>query len=433
MNLCQSRMVMAFVCTFACASTASAAEYTLVTGVDPLLMPGSSRLVAPSPGPGFPGTFDDDNRLAGTSESEAPATYQGAGTPLFDPNEFGALSFTLRRGSAPAGGSNRVPIMGIDFLGGPQLDLDGNTANITRSLIPVTGESAVAIPGSASAMDLSVDLTALTIVLTRFDATGTNVSSAGLNPGIATTLNVLAGTEPNANPGFSINPTVDTRVGQLVPFAGVSSLSGVYQVQNLGYEIWQDSIDPASGTAAQLGSFQFLGTFRGWLVIADENGDFPILAGEGLGTTLWPAVNNAQNGMSFATANGLAGGSAVIDNGPAGDQFTAPNNGGLALTDAGGDLGAYFDAIVVPALDPSARTFVYLESAGFGINNSADPVFRDSSAYDVVIVAASTCAAGSVCERTIPTAGTIGWAALAGVLLIGGIATVARRRSIAGG
>ncbi|NOT02657.1 MAG: hypothetical protein HOP29_18785 [Phycisphaerales bacterium] len=429
MNHCQSRMGIALVTSFAFASTASAAEYTLITGIDPLLMPGGSRLVAPSPGPGFPGTFADGNRLAGTSESEAPATYEGAGTPLFDPNEFGALSFTLRRGSAPAGGPNRVPIMGIDFLGGPKLDLDGNTANGTRSLVPVTGQPAVAIPGSNSTINLSVDLTASTIVLTRFDATGSNVSNAGLQPEIATTINVLAGTQSDAQPGNSINPTVDTRVGQLVPFAGVSSLSGVYQIQNLGFEIWQDSVDPTSGTAAQLGSFQFLGTFRGWLVIADQNGDFPILAGEGLGTTLWPTVNNAANGMSYATANGLAGGSATIDNGPAGDVFTAAGNGGIAFTDAGGDLGAYFDTVVVPALPASAQTFIYLESAGFGVNNSADPVFRDSSGYDVVIVASSTCAAGSFCERTIPAAGTVGWTALAGVLLAGGIVAVTRRRT----
>ena len=39
---------------------------------------------------------------------------------------------------------------------------------------------------------------------------------------------------------------------------------------------------------------------------------------------------------------------------------------------------------------PSTATrFVYLESAGFGINNSSDPVFTDTVGYDAVIIAAN--------------------------------------------
>ena len=43
-----------------------------------------------------------------------------------------------------------------------------------------------------------------------------------------------------------------------------------------------------------------------------------------------------------------------------------------------------------PAINPLSESFVFLESAGFGMNNSFDPVFHDSVGYDVVIVAQST-------------------------------------------
>lgn len=54
----------------------------------------------------------------------------------------------------------------------------------------------------------------------------------------------------------------------------------------------------------------------------------------------------------------------------------------------------------MPHLDPASQSFVYLESAGFGINNSGDPVFTDTIGYDVVVVAQST-------EATAPLVGDI--------------------------
>jgi hypothetical protein len=68
---------------------------------------------------------------------------------------------------------------------------------------------------------------------------------------------------------------------------------------------------------------------------------------------------------------------------------TAPATGGLPLTDFGGDLGAYLDAVVVPNLPADATSFVYLESVGFGVNNAFDPVFGDTIGYDLVLIGAA--------------------------------------------
>lgn len=380
--------------------TAPAAEFVLVTGVDPLLNPGETRLVFPTPGPGFPGELSDGDRLAGTQVLGDAAEFSGVGVPLFEPNAFGALSFTFRRGSIPIPPANRVPILGIDFLGGPLLDLDGDLQNGVRSLVPFANTDPAIIPNSASHIRLDVDLDALTIEFVRMDATGTNVGGQDIDAAIATTINVLAGTGNDGSAGVPINPAIDTRSGVLEAFGGDSGqLTGVYRIESLGYEIWQDSIDPGSSSSAVLGTIQLLGTIRGWLIVRDPlSGLFPSLAGEGLGTTLWPRVNLDPVGQTFVTANGLQGGSATIAVGAPGDDFSACDNqppgncnGGLALQDDDGDLGAYFDQVVVPQLSPDMHSFVYLESAGFGINNSFDPVFGDTVGWDVVITAASTC------------------------------------------
>lgn len=370
-----------------------AAEFHLLVGEAPRLYPGPSRLVPPLPGPGFPGIIADGDRLAGTSDVGDLVVFVGLGTPLFAPNQFGALSFTFRRGSIPVGGLNRVPILGIDFLGGPLLDLDGDLTNPTRSLVPVFGRTATLIPDSRSLIELVPSFDTQTIALVRVDATSTNEGGPSIPAEIATTVNVLAGTGAHAEPGPAINPSVDTRQGSLTPLVGVEGpIPGVYRVENLGYEIWQDSVDLTSGTAGVLGTFQFLGRFRGWLVVRNAvGGQFPPLTGRGLGTTLWPAVDPTPIGLTYQTANGLAGGSATILSGVSSDNFTIAGNGGLPLTDHNGDLGAYLDAVVLPRLDPSVHSFVYLESAGFGMNNSGDPVFSDTVGYDVVIVAASPC------------------------------------------
>lgn len=383
----QNKLVAAALVLLA-APSVFAGTFNLLTGVNATKYPGPNRIVSPSPGPGFPGTLHDGDRLAGTSDDGVTVVHQGLGTPRYQPNQFGSLSFLYRRGSIPAGGSNRVPILGIDFLGGPLLDLDGDPAS-PRSLIPVDGQSPVEIPGSSSHIDLSFDLATLTVTLQNFDATGNNEGGPGIQPEIATTLVTRAGTSPEGSLGAAINPSIDTRHGTLSPFVGVSgTLKGVYQISNLGFELWYDSIDPTSASSDRLGTLQHLGAFRGWLVVRDcTSGQFPALTGQGLGGTLWPAVNSALIGHTYNTAVTDFGPTATITNGNSSDQFTAPGNGGIAL--AGGDLGSYLDNVVRPLLNPAAQAFVYLDAAGVGINNSGDPVFADTTGYDVLVVAVS--------------------------------------------
>ncbi len=375
-----------------------AAEFFLITGVDSLRWPGVTLDIEPNPGPGFSGEISDGNRLAGTSETTGIAEFTGNGDPMYAPNAFGSMSFTFRRGTVPIPPFGVSPIMAIDFLGGPLLDLDGDPDNDGRSLVPIAGGAAIEIPGSDSLIELEFDFAGGSVSIERFDATGTNVGGFNIDASIATTLTVLAGTGNDGEVGDAINSEIDTRVGSLTMFGGDSeTLTGVYRIDDLGFELWQDSISPTAGATSVFGTFQFLGAFRGWVVVRDaETGAFPTLAGEGLGSTRWPAVNTDFVGETIATANGLQGGSATIvsraELGNAADEFTViPGNGGLSLEDADGDIGAYFDDVVVPLLDADVLSFVYLESAGFGTNNSFDPVFIDSVGYDVVILASSPC------------------------------------------
>ncbi len=199
------------------------------------------------------------------------------------------------------------------------------------------------------------------------------------------TVNTLAGTQPDGTLGGPINPSTDTRQGTLTPLA-----PGVTRIDHLGYEIWQDSIGLTSSTADTLGTLQFLGAFRGWRIDRDAQGNFPTLAGLGLGSTLWPDVDVSNIGGTFNEASQpspLPPGTTTITDGPLNDAFSASGSGGVAL--AGGDLGAYFDQVVVPLIDPLSDSFVYLEAAGFGINNSLDPVFGDTNGYDIVLIAQS--------------------------------------------
>jgi hypothetical protein len=118
--------------------------FELVTGVAPGTSPGAPRSVNPSSFPtgGVPGSFRDGQRLGGTPSAAATA-FGGVGTPFFNPNQFGSLSFMYRRGSVPIpagpGVTLQAPVMAIDYLGGPQLDLDGDLNNGSRSLTPRSG------------------------------------------------------------------------------------------------------------------------------------------------------------------------------------------------------------------------------------------------------------------------------------------------------
>ncbi len=374
---------------------ALAEKYTLLTGVDARRNPGSSRMIFINPGPGVPGTFFDGDRLAGTADvGAADIAYvgdPGQGQPMYMPNEFGALSFLYRRGSVPLGPAGLLPFMGIEFLGGPLLDLDGDLDNGARSLVPVTGESAVEIPEQESFIELEFDLENDSVALVDLDVTGNNEGGPGQGPAIATVLITIAGTQPDGSKTGAINNGVDTRSGTATPFLGNSgTLVGVHRIEGLGYELWEDTLLNSPATGPILGTLQYLGTFDGWLIERGTDDAFPTLAGEGLGATPWPLVDGSQVGNTFATANGAAGGMATIASGLGGDDFTFFGNGGLALTDFGGDLGAYLDAVVLPVAPAEADRVVYLQSAGFGINNSFDPVFGDTVGYDAVIIAVGT-------------------------------------------
>jgi hypothetical protein len=188
---------------------AAAEEFRLLTGVNAGLYPAPSRSVAPLPGSTFslPGTFYDGQRLGGLPSAGPAVTWQGAGTPLYPPNHVGAMSFFFRRGSIPLFANHVIPFMGIDFLGGPLLDLDGDLGNGSRALTPVIGRTPVEIPGSSSHVDLTFDFAGGTATLTAVDMTGTNEGGPGVNPGASTTLSMLADGSLNGDPGRSIPPS----------------------------------------------------------------------------------------------------------------------------------------------------------------------------------------------------------------------------------
>lgn len=384
---------LAGVLLIGCAALARGDAFELMTGLDMRLTPGPARTVVPIPGsPGIPGSFTDGDRLAGTSPAGAAANWQGNGTPFFAANQFGSLSFLFRRGSfiVPAPGNPVVPLLTVEYLGGPRLDLDGDLGNGSRSLVPVPNQTPVTLPGLSSFVDLSINSAAGSIQLNHIDATGSNEGSQNLSPGNGVTVNTLAGTSPSGSPGAAINPGVDTRTGTLTAFSGTGSLTGVYRIDSLGYELWHDSIDSASSTASTLGTFQYLGAFRGWLIERDpNNGLFPTLAGQGLGSTLWASVDVSRVGQIYNTTFPPVPTATIVDGVPGRDVYSAPGNGGLPLTAFGGDLGAYLDSVVLPLADPNTRRVVYLEAAGVGINNSPDPVFRETNGYDVVLIAQS--------------------------------------------
>ncbi len=384
---------------FISAPAAVAATFNLLTGVDVGKYPGTARTMNAVPGPSVPRAFDDGDRLAGTADVGDDIQFLGDGQPLLPPNHVGAMSFLFRRGTVPGFGLFQ-PIQGIDYLGGPLLDLDGDLTNGVRRLTPVSGQTPVEIPGSSSFIDLAVNTVEGTITLNDFDVTGTSEGAEGFDASVSTTVTTIAGTTATGDKTAPINPTIDTREGTLTAYFGVGgALAGVFRVEGLGYELWYDSVWSGSSSASLLGTFQHLGTMRGWLVLRDcETGLFPTLGGQGLGATIWAAVDETMIGLTVATAVTTEGPTATIAKGTSfndfvtGDDFTAAGNGGLPLADFGGDLGAYFDAVIVPQLSPGAEAFVYLESAGAGVSNSPDPVFKDTIGYDLVIVAETTAA-----------------------------------------
>lgn len=369
---------------------AGADKFELLIGVDAQKYPGIARSLPGDNGEGYPDAEDGD-RLAGTSDTGVTVPFLSSGTPFLNPNHYGSLSFIFRRGTIPFG-PNFIPLQGIEFLGGPLLDLDGDP-NLPRTLIPSVGSSTVEIPGTSSFVELDFDLESEVVTLLNVDATTTNEGASGQSPLVTTTVVTLAGAATDGTPGEALNPGFDTRVGTVTPYSGLSeSLTSVYAVEGLGFEIWLDSIDPGSSSVGDLGTLQQLGELSGWLIERDSNtGSFPTLAGEGL-TTLWPSVATPPV-AGIATATGPIP-FVAIGIGSGTDIYSAPGNGGLALTDFGGDLGAYLDTVVVPLLDPDQTRLIYLESAGFGVNNSFDPIFGDTIGYDLVLIGAArdTCA-----------------------------------------
>ena len=262
------RTFLAFAIFAALSNAALGEKFVLLTGVDAQHQPGTARTMVPIPGPGVPGTFFDGDRLAGTNDVGPLIEYQGiGGPPMFEPNEFGVLSMKFRRGSIPLGPAGVLPFMGIEFLGGPLLDLDGDLTNGIRSLIPVTGQSPVVIPGSSSFIELDFDFGAGAVFLRDADIGGNNEGGQGIGPEITTILVTIAGTGPTGEKTGPINPGIDTRRGSVVFFPGSSgALTGVYRIQDLGFEFWEDTISQNSSTAAWLGTFQFLGALDGWLI-----------------------------------------------------------------------------------------------------------------------------------------------------------------------
>ncbi len=387
---------VALVLLAAIGSATAGDNFYLLTGVDVQKYPGTARFL-PGGAAMFPA--NDGDRFAGTADTGATVVYQGNPGNLYTPNHLGSLSFLWRRGHVPESPPfvppPGAPFMGIEFLGGPLLDLDGNLGD-ARSLTPpdpaVQLATPVEIPNSDSFLSLITDRVGGTVQLADVDITGTNESAFGNRPGIATILVTIAGTQPDGSKLPGPNPTIDTRIGTLTRYFGTSgSLVGVYRIENLGYELWEDPVDPYSGNFDVLGGMQFLGKFRGWLLVRNPvTRHFDALTGQGLGSTVWPAADANSVGRVVNTANGLAGGTAPIRIGHTGQNFTLAGNGGLPLTSFGGDLGAYLDNVVIPLLTPGEDQVIYLEAAGFGVNNSNDPVFIDSIGYDATIIAAAS-------------------------------------------
>lgn len=361
-------------------STVRAEQFELLTGVDHGLAPGGARFVTSQLGQSVP--FFDGDRLAGTAGTTPTAWLGNAPAPFYSTNQFGSLSFMFRRGTlraeipGPQPQSLQIPIQAIEYLGGPRLDLDGDLNNGQRSLARPVGATPAPISGIGSYIDLGIDRTAATLSLDGFDATGTNAGSDDLSSAFGVTTNVLAGTQSNGAQTGAINPTFDTRQGGLTDIA-----PGITRVNDLGYEFWQDGIAESSTPETELlGSFQYLGGMRGWMIERDGVGNFPALTGL-LGGTLWSTINTADLG---AVINTPSGGTATILDGAPDDQFSLSPEG-LPT----GDLGAYLDQVVVPLIDPAAQRFVYLESSGIGNSNSIDPVFKPTNGYDVVLIAQS--------------------------------------------
>lgn len=359
--------------TLAMTTVAQADRFELMTGVDAGFAPGAPRFVTSQLGDTLP--FFDGDRLAGNGAA-TPTAWQGSTAPLYSTNQFGSLSFMFRRGSLslpfpPT--PQQLPLQGIEFLGGPRLDLDGDLNNGQRGLARPVGATPAEIPGIKSFIDLGIDRGSNTLSLNDFDATGTNPGSNGLSGDFGVTTNVLAGTQVDGSQTGPINPAFDTRNGTLTDIG-----PGITQISDLGYEFWQDGIaESATPATEQLGSFQYLGGMRGWLIERDGFGNFPTLTGA-LGGTLWPTINTTDVG---AIVNRSSFGTDTIADGVPNDQFSLSPEG-LPT----GDLGAYLDNVVIPLIDPNAESFVYLEASGIGTSNSGDPVFKATNGYDVVLI-----------------------------------------------
>ncbi|HPM24455.1 MAG TPA: hypothetical protein PLP66_11160, partial [Phycisphaerae bacterium] len=177
-----TRLTIPVLVALACGGSAHAEKYYLLVGADARHYPGPQRNLS-IPG-GIPGPVYDGDRLAGTADVGPLVPYVGAtGTyPMYDPNHLGSLSMLYRRGTIPYAGG--VPILGIEFLGGPLLDLDGDPNDATRSLVPMPPATPAEITGTDSFIELLPDRAAQTIALADVDATGCNEGGPNIGPDI---------------------------------------------------------------------------------------------------------------------------------------------------------------------------------------------------------------------------------------------------------
>ncbi|MEM7245331.1 MAG: hypothetical protein AAF533_08300 [Acidobacteriota bacterium] len=325
------------------------------------------------------------DRLTGTDDDLAPADEAPAQETILLPNEFGSFSFAisplLPQPFADMPFINFGPsAVGVGYLGGPRLDLDGDAAP-PRSFVPVLDEMGDAVtpailPGIGSYLTLSLGDSDVEVV--EMDITRT--SDVGLQ-----------------DFGVGVGVLGDDRAA-----GSLSSTAFGQRIDGLFFEWYEDDISANASGAAWLGAFQRFGNYDGWIIERDGSGDFPTLAGLGL-SSRFPDANPGDVGTVAARVpESLFGPVAVIE----GLEFVVPpvpvppaTPRGADLAGLGGDFGLYIDTVVAPAVPDDCDYILVLQSVGYGINNTFDPVFGSTIGYDDVFFAAGK-NAGSISGGT---------------------------------